>query len=82
MRSSGGRSLFQSLTMTARPALIVDAIETRTESSGAGFTVHGVFLFAEEIDGDQEIGDNWPQARRSRYFSEPSCTYTRNLAAR
>ena len=47
--SGRGRSIFQSLTMTAGRSAPVD-IEALSESSGAGFTVHGDFLFAEEVD--------------------------------
>ena len=44
-----GRSILQKLTMTAGQSAPVD-IEALSESSGEGFTVHGDFLFAEEVD--------------------------------
>ena len=48
-----GRSILQSLTMTAGRSARVD-IEALSESSGQGFTVHGDFLFAEEVDDGKE----------------------------
>jgi len=49
----GGRSIFQRLVSLASQPSGVD-IEALTESSGAGPTVHGDFLFAEEIDDGEE----------------------------
>ena len=48
-----GRSILQRLAMTAGPSEGVD-IAALSESSGAGSTVHGDFLFAEEIDDGKE----------------------------
>ena len=48
-----GRSILQSLTMTAVRSARVD-IEALSESSGKGFTVHGDFLFTEEVDDGKE----------------------------
>ncbi|MCY4193818.1 MAG: hypothetical protein OXF04_05925 [bacterium] len=49
----GGRSLFQKLIRAINQLPSVD-IETLTESSGAGPTIHGDFLLAEEIGGSEE----------------------------
>ena len=50
----GGRSIFQQLVLDANHSVPTD-IEARMKSSGAGFTVHGDFLFAEEIaDGEED----------------------------
>lgn len=48
-----GRSILQRLTMTAGQSDRVD-VEALSESSGKGFTVHGDFLFAEEVDDGKE----------------------------
>ena len=48
-----GRSILQKLAMTAGWSEGVD-IEALSESSGTGSTVHGSFLFAEEIDDGKE----------------------------
>ena len=50
---TGGRSILQHLTMNAGRSGRVD-IEALSESSGKGFTVHGDFLFAEEVDDGEE----------------------------
>ncbi|MDE0215824.1 MAG: hypothetical protein OXN79_04500 [bacterium] len=51
--AGGGRSIFQRLEgSTGQPAPV--DIEALTESSGAGPTIHGEFLFAEEIGGSGE----------------------------
>ena len=52
-REGGGRSVFQQLVLSLSGAQRRD-VEALTESTGAGRTVHGDFLFAEVIDGDQE----------------------------
>ncbi|MCY3643990.1 MAG: hypothetical protein OXG41_10445 [Acidimicrobiaceae bacterium] len=52
-REGGGRSIFQQLTLSVSGPQGAD-IEALTESTGAGRTVHGDFLFAEVIDGDEE----------------------------
>ena len=49
----GGRSVFQQLVLSVNAPRQVD-IEALTESTGAGRTIHGEFLFAEVIDGDDE----------------------------
>ena len=49
----GGRSIFQKLTLTLDEPVVTD-IEALTESTGAGYTVHGDFLFAEVIDDGGE----------------------------
>lgn len=46
--AGGGRSIFQKLAGSASQTAPVD-IEALTESSGDGPTIHGDFLFAEEI---------------------------------
>lgn len=46
--AGGGRSIFQKLVGTANQKAHVN-IEALTESSGDGPTIHGDFLFAEEI---------------------------------
>ena len=51
--SGRGRSILQKLAMTAGQSERVD-IEALSESSGTGSTVHGDFLFAEEIDDGKE----------------------------
>ena len=51
--SGRGRSILQRLAMTAGQSEGVD-IEALSESSGTGSTVHGDFLFAEEIDDGKE----------------------------
>lgn len=51
--AGGGRSIFQRLVGSASQPAPVD-IEALTESSGAGPTIHGDFLFAEEIGGSEE----------------------------
>lgn len=51
--SGKGRSILQQLAMTAGPSEGVD-IAALSESSGTGSTVHGDFLFAEEIDDGKE----------------------------
>lgn len=51
--TGGGRSIFQRLEGSAGQPAPVD-IEALTESSGAGPTIHGEFLFAEEIGGGGE----------------------------
>lgn len=48
-----GRSILQRLTIATGQSPRVD-IEALSESSGAGFTVHGDFLFAEEVDDGEE----------------------------
>jgi len=48
-----GRSIFQKLVSSASQTAPID-IEALTESSGAGPTIHGEFLFAEEIGGSGE----------------------------
>ena len=52
-REGGRRSIFQQLALSASGPQGAD-IEALTESTGAGRTVHGDFLFAEAIDGDEE----------------------------
>ena len=52
-REGGGRSIFQQLALSVSGPQGRD-VEALTESTGAGRTVHGDFLFAEVIDGDQE----------------------------
>ena len=52
-RERGGRSVFQQLVLSLSGPQRRD-VEALTESTGAGRTVHGDFLFAELIDGDQE----------------------------
>ena len=52
-QKGGGRSIFQQLVLSVSGPQDVD-IEALTESTGAGRTVHGDFLFAEVIDGDEE----------------------------
>ena len=52
-RHRGGRSVFQQLVLSVNTPRRVD-IEALTESTGAGHTIHGDFLFAEVIDGDEE----------------------------
>ena len=52
-REGGGRSVFQQLVLSLSGPQRRD-VEALTESTGAGRTVHGDFLFAEVIDGDQE----------------------------
>lgn len=47
--TAGGHSLFQRLVMRSNPIGPSD-IESRTESTGAGPTVHGEFLFADSPD--------------------------------
>ena len=51
--TGGGRSMFQQLILAANHSAPVD-IEARMKSSGAGFTVHGNFLFAEEVSDSEE----------------------------
>ena len=51
--AGGGRSIFQQLAGSARQPAPVD-IEALIESSGTGPTIHGEFLFAEEIGGSGE----------------------------
>lgn len=51
--AGGGRSIFQRLAGSASRPARVD-IEALTESSGAGPTIHGDFLFAEEIGDSGE----------------------------
>lgn len=48
-----GRSIFQQLVLGAGGSHDTD-IEALTESTGAGATVHGDFLFAEAIDDSEE----------------------------
>ena len=48
-----GRSILQQLTMTAAKSERVD-IAALSESSGAGYTVHGEFLFTEEVNDGKE----------------------------
>ena len=52
-REGGGRSVFQQFVLSVSGPQGRD-VEALTESTGAGRTVHGDFLFAEVIDGDQE----------------------------
>ena len=52
-QKGGGRSIFQQLAASVRGPQVAD-IEALTESTGAGRTVPGDFLFAEVIDGDEE----------------------------
>lgn len=49
----GGRSIFQQLILSAGMTQDTD-IEALTESTGAGRTIHGDFLFAEAIDDGEE----------------------------
>lgn len=50
----GGRSIFQQLALAPGVPRLTD-IEALTESTSAGHTVHGDFLFAEAIDdGDED----------------------------
>ena len=52
-REGGRRSLFQQLALSASGPQGAD-VEALTESTGAGRTVYGDFLFAEVIGGDEE----------------------------
>lgn len=52
-REGVGRSIFQQLVLAISEPQGAD-IEALTESTGAGHTVHGDFLFAEVIDGDEQ----------------------------
>ena len=49
----GGPSIFQQLARSTSPTAPID-IEALTESSGAGPTIHGEFLFAEEIGDSRQ----------------------------
>lgn len=49
----GGRSIFQQLALSVGAPQDTD-IEALTESTGAGRTVHGDFLFAEAIDDGEQ----------------------------
>ena len=52
--AGGGRSLFQQLVMRANP-IERSEIDARTESTGAGSTIHGEFLFADTPGSEKGI---------------------------